>query len=449
MGSSRPPQPAIAAGSLSSVSPQPRSRSFAVSPPSRMATWSVTRSSQQLPCGTELDGDHRDRDADRPPRDRHRIADPALRHDVHVVAVLDEGLLRGAERDSLRSADAKVVRDHLRRPRRVARNVPPLEERGIRPGAIHASRRRVEQPAHDHGVMNDALIAQALALLSLFALEMRRQRIQPTLPCEASRQDPLLHLAKPPPVEATPPDAAPFLPCHQARRRQDLQVLVHRRQRHRQPLREVGDARAAAREAFDDRPARRVRQGAEGAVERGGLIVKHRLKCSARGASESSAPAAGRSPGPAPCIGLRLGASPPPGQDKKGAADDRCSRLHRAPRPAGLRSGTGRLVASRFDPDGHRPRQRPDRPPPQDGPRPRQRRGVCPHARRPDAGDRRTGRDLVDGVDVRGGDGVPLPARRRDAALAEPRSPAAAALRRRARHVLSGLALVLALLLVV
>jgi hypothetical protein len=54
--------PRICGVKLSSVSPQPRSRSFAVSPPSRTTSWSVTTTSVAKSCGAP-DLQRRDVDA--------------------------------------------------------------------------------------------------------------------------------------------------------------------------------------------------------------------------------------------------------------------------------------------------------------------------------------------------------------------------------------------------
>src|SRR5262249_39780481 len=85
--------------------------------------------------------------------------DASIRHDVHVVSVLGEALLRGSEPDTLAPADPEIVLDDLRGPSLVAGYVPALELCGVGPGAIHPRRRGRVAPADDDGVMDDACLA--------------------------------------------------------------------------------------------------------------------------------------------------------------------------------------------------------------------------------------------------------------------------------------------------
>jgi hypothetical protein len=114
----------------------------------------------------------------------------------------------------------------------------------------------------------------ALRLLSLVLFEMRRERIQPSLPRKPSTEDPLLHRAKALRLESTPPYPATFLPRDQAGRGKDLKMLMDRCERHRERRRQVRDARPPAREAFDHGPARGIREGPKRITERAGLMVK-------------------------------------------------------------------------------------------------------------------------------------------------------------------------------
>ena len=74
-------------------------------------------------------------------------------------------------------------------------------------------------------------------------------------------------------------DAAALFPGDQPRILEDVEVLHDRRQRHGERLGEIADTDGVAvAQARQQRPPRRIGEGGERAVERGGLIVNHVVK---------------------------------------------------------------------------------------------------------------------------------------------------------------------------
>src|SRR5262245_16742548 len=104
----------------------------------------------------ELDSDHRHRDAGVAERYRHRVADATLGHDIDVVAVLDERLVRRPEHEPFSAADPEVMVQHLRGPLLVARHVPALQLGPVAPRSVDALGARLVRPAHHDGLMDDA-----------------------------------------------------------------------------------------------------------------------------------------------------------------------------------------------------------------------------------------------------------------------------------------------------
>ena len=107
---------------------------------------------------------------------------------------------------------------------------------------------------------------------------MGGQSVEALLPCDATREYPVLDRPEPPRVETTPAHAAPLLPRHEAGARENLEVLVDGRKRHRQRCRKIGHARRSPRQPVEDRPPSWVRQGTECGVKPGRLMIKHPLK---------------------------------------------------------------------------------------------------------------------------------------------------------------------------
>src|SRR5438094_4455082 len=126
-------------------------------------------------------------------------------------------------------------------------------------------------------------------------------------------------------------------------------------------------------------------------------------------------------------------------RQKRRGWDESCRGLvYGSARATGLRTrprGDGR---ARGDGDQLRLYGRPDRPALQAGARARERRRVRAHARTPDLVPGLAPTGALRGVDLRGGNRVPLPARPRDDPGAEPRQGRPAALHGRARDVRHG-----------
>jgi len=107
---------------------------------------------------------------------------------------------------------------------------------------------------------------------------MGGERVEAPLPSDSTREHPVLDCPEPACVEATHADPALLLPRHEARPGEDLEVLVHGRERHRQGRRKIGHARRRPRQPVEDRPPCRVRQSPECGVKQGRVTVKHLLK---------------------------------------------------------------------------------------------------------------------------------------------------------------------------
>ena len=96
---------------------------------------------------------------------------------------------------------------------------------------------------------------------------MDGQSVEAPLPCDSTREYPVLDGPEPLWVEATPADAALLFPRHEVRPRENLEVLVNGGERHRQRPRKIGHARRSPRQPVEDRPSSWVRESTECGVK--------------------------------------------------------------------------------------------------------------------------------------------------------------------------------------
>jgi len=118
---------------------------------------------------------------------------------------------------------------------------------------------------------------------------MSGKSVEAPLPSDSTREYPVLDRPEPSCVEATPAHAALLLPYHEARTRENLEVLLDRGERHRQRGRKIGNAVRSPGQPVENRPSSRIGQGTKCGVERGGLIIKHLLKYIDRWGASSQA----------------------------------------------------------------------------------------------------------------------------------------------------------------
>jgi hypothetical protein len=86
-------------------------------------------------------------------------------------------------------------------------------------------------------------------------------------------------------LETAGDGAAGLLARDEAGVGENVEVLHHRRQRHGEGLCQFADRNAfALAQLREQRAPRRVGEGGKGAVEQGGRIVNHVVKCNAKGA---------------------------------------------------------------------------------------------------------------------------------------------------------------------
>src|SRR3954468_8115326 len=102
--------------------------------------------------------------------------------------------------------------------------------------------------------------------------EIVAQAIQPALPGRAPGTDPLLDRLQRGRLEPAGPHAGDLLPADEPAGLEHLEVLDHRRQRHRQRARELADRGRSVAQPLDDDPPARIGQRLEDAI---GLILKH------------------------------------------------------------------------------------------------------------------------------------------------------------------------------
>jgi hypothetical protein len=110
-----------------------------------------------------------------------------------------------------------------------------------------------------------------LCLLLLFD-EIFLQVVESVFPEFAMARDPLRRGVHRSGIEPAVVDPTLSAPCEESRFFQNLQVLRDRGERDVERLGEVGDAELARRQSRQDRAPRRIGEGAEGPIERSGIV---------------------------------------------------------------------------------------------------------------------------------------------------------------------------------
>src|SRR5215469_14834780 len=155
-----------------------------------------------------------------------------------------------------------------------------LIQRTIKSGLVHRSkissalartRRRtcttgpVVSPGATPAILWPILWPRLVVLLEL--AQQALHGVQPLLPIAARPHDPAIDLVERTGVDGEDVVAPLPVPLDHAARFQHADVFRHRVQGHSEGFRDLGHARLAAREPFDDRPPRRIGQRGEYRVE--------------------------------------------------------------------------------------------------------------------------------------------------------------------------------------